>query len=75
MQWQKLDHALRARDGEPMTAAMQEPAMLDVLQGFVHELRLAGLPVSLNENPAAMRAGEHFVRRDARASASASCGR
>ena len=47
MQWQKLAYALQAQRGEPMsTALQQEPAMLDVLQGFVHELRTAGLPVS-----------------------------
>ena len=33
--------------------------MLDVLQGFVHELRVAGLPVSMTENLDAMRAVEH----------------
>ena len=33
--------------------------MLDVLQGFVHELRTAGLPVSMTENLDAMRAVEH----------------
>ena len=33
--------------------------MLDVLQGFVHELRLAGLPVSMTENLDAMRALEY----------------
>ena len=32
--------------------------MLDVLQGFVHELRSAGLPVSMTENLDAMRAVE-----------------
>jgi len=64
MQWQKLDHALRARDGAPMTAAMQEPAMLDVLQGFVHELRAAGLPVSMTENLDAMRAVEYVPLQD-----------
>ena len=36
-----------------------EPHMLDVLQGFVHELRIAGLPVSMTENLDAMRAVEH----------------
>src|ERR1035437_9247457 len=34
--------------------------MLDVLQGFVHELRSAGLPVSMTENLDAMRALEHL---------------
>ena len=34
--------------------------MLDVLQGFVHELRSAGLPVSMTENLDAMRAVEHL---------------
>ena len=35
------------------------PSFLDVLQGFVHELRAAGLPVSMTENLDAMRALEH----------------
>lgn len=35
-------------------------SMLDVLQGFVHELRAAGLPVSMTENLDAMRAIEHI---------------
>ncbi len=64
MHWQKLDHALPAQRGEPMSAAMQEPAMLDVLQGFVHELRIAGLPVSMTENLDAMRAVEHVPLED-----------
>ncbi len=33
-------------------------SLLDVLQGFVHELRTAGLPVSMTENLDAMRAIE-----------------
>jgi hypothetical protein len=36
------------------------PALLDVLQGFVHELRTAGLPVSMTENLDAMRAVEQI---------------
>ena len=35
-------------------------SMLDVLQGFVHELRGAGLPVSMTENLDAMRGVEHI---------------
>jgi len=38
--------------------------MLDVLQGFVHELRAAGLPVSMTENLDAMRAVEHVDIQD-----------
>ena len=38
--------------------------MLDVLQGFVHELRAAGLPVSMTENLDAMRAVEHVPLED-----------
>jgi len=37
-----------------------EGSMLDILQGFVHELRAAGLPVSMTENLDAMRAVEHI---------------
>src|SRR5256714_11008325 len=33
--------------------------MLDLLSGFVHELRAAGLPVSMTENLDAMRALEY----------------
>ena len=45
-----------------------EPHMLDVLQGFVHELRTAGLPVSMTENLDAMRAIEYVpIGRSAKA--------
>ncbi|MET0896109.1 MAG: VWA domain-containing protein [Acidimicrobiia bacterium] len=36
------------------------PTLLDVLQGFVHELRAGGLPVSMTENLDAMRAIAHL---------------
>src|SRR3954470_17348208 len=42
-----------------VTILPAEPHMLDVLQGFVHELRNAGLPVSMTENLDAMRAIEY----------------
>lgn len=45
--------------------------MLDVLQGFVHELRTAGLPVSMTENLDAMRAVEHVPMGDRQAFKSA----
>jgi len=37
----------------------ENPTLLDFLQGFVHELRTAGLPVSMTENLDAMRALEY----------------
>ena len=57
-----VDFALErgsGRGGDDMTAVAGELTMLDVLQGFVHELRVAGLPVSMTENLDAMRAVEH----------------
>jgi uncharacterized protein with von Willebrand factor type A (vWA) domain len=62
--FQKLDHAMRERGGDPVSVLPAEPHMLDVLQGFVHELRLAGLPVSMTENLDAMRALEHVPLED-----------
>src|SRR5204863_6776024 len=41
------------------TPGASSGSMLDVLQGFVHELRAAGLPVSMTENLDAMRALEY----------------
>jgi uncharacterized protein with von Willebrand factor type A (vWA) domain len=46
-----------------MTAATSS-SMLEVFQGFVHELRAAGLPVSMTENLDAMRAVEHVPFED-----------
>src|SRR5437879_787825 len=67
MQWNKLDYAMSragAGSGDDVTSVSAEPTMLDVLQGFVHELRLAGLPVSMTENLDAMRAVEHVPLED-----------
>src|SRR5438477_4338860 len=55
---------MRDRGGAAVTVLPAEPHMLDVLQGFVHELRLAGLPVSMTENLDAMRALEHVPLED-----------
>ncbi len=54
-----------------MTSLAGDATMIDVLQGFVHELREAGLPVSMTENLDAMRAMEHvpFADRDSLKSA------
>jgi uncharacterized protein len=69
VQWSKLDYAMRMRGesggpGDGVSTVSSEPAMLDVLQGFVHELRLAGLPVSMTENLDAMRAVEYVPLED-----------
>ena len=58
---------------QEMTILPAEPHMLDVLQGFVHELRTAGLPVSMTENLDAMRAIE-FVPLDDRTAFKAALG-
>src|SRR6516164_2094078 len=50
---------MRQGNGDVTGILPAEPHMLDVLQGFVHELRSAGLPVSMTENLDAMRAVEH----------------
>src|SRR5919204_187272 len=45
-----------------MSGTVEAPTparMLDLLSGFIHELRAAGLPVSMTENLDAMRALAH----------------
>jgi uncharacterized protein with von Willebrand factor type A (vWA) domain len=68
VQYSKLDYAMRGQGSGAVTGILPaEPHMLDVLQGFVHELRTAGLPVSMTENLDAMRALEYIplTERDA----------
>ncbi len=59
-----LDAMSASRDSLAATGdtrlADARSSLLDVLQGFVHELRAAGLPVSMTENLDAMRAVEHI---------------
>src|SRR5688572_1640039 len=56
---------MRARPGGEVTAVVPADAkLLDVFQGFVHELRTAGLPVSMTENLDAMRAVEYVPLSD-----------
>jgi uncharacterized protein len=45
---------------DEIRSGVGDGSMLDVMQGFVHELRAAGLPVSMTENLDAMRAIEHI---------------
>src|SRR5687768_18329517 len=47
-----------------MTTAAPSKSMLDLLNGFVNELRSAGLPVSLTENLDAMEAVQHIPIED-----------
>src|SRR5205807_305158 len=47
-----------------MSTAPPRSSMLDVLEGFIQELRTAGLPVSLTENLDAMEAVQHIPIED-----------
>src|SRR5436309_15787523 len=47
-----------------MSTAPTRSSMLDVLEGFIQELRTAGLPVSLTENLDAMEAVQHIPIED-----------
>src|ERR687897_3549934 len=47
-----------------MSTAAPSKSMLDLLNGFVNELRNAGLPVSLTENLDAMEAVQHIPIED-----------
>src|SRR3954463_13408036 len=63
----------RRRAGVEMTTAGDTHTLFDAFQGFVHELRAAGLPVSMTENLDAMRAVE-YVPLDDRESLKAALG-
>ncbi len=56
----KLADAMDRFGNRAAPARFEPESMLDVIQGFVHELRAAGLPVSMTENLDAMRGLEHI---------------
>jgi uncharacterized protein with von Willebrand factor type A (vWA) domain len=59
----KLGDAM-SRNQTEVVSGVGTGELLDVFQGFVHELRAAGLPVSMTENLDAMRAVEHVPLSD-----------
>jgi uncharacterized protein with von Willebrand factor type A (vWA) domain len=73
VQHQKLVGAMQEWGPHAMTTAADQRSLFDSFQGFVHELRAAGLPVSMTENLDAMRAVQH-VPLDDRAALKAALG-
>jgi uncharacterized protein with von Willebrand factor type A (vWA) domain len=69
----KLTGAMAEWGPHAMTTAADRRNLFDSFQGFVQELRAAGLPVSMTENLDAMRAVQH-VDLDDRASLKAALG-
>src|SRR5690349_3723294 len=55
---------MREYGPQPMTTAGDTHTLFDAFQGFVHELRAAGLPVSMTESLEAMRAVESVPLED-----------
>ena len=63
------------RSGADPASVLVGEALLDLLSGFIVELREAGLPVSLTENLDAMQAVKHIPLEDRRRSSTRSAPR